>query len=157
MYLKLPKNVSLENLYLEEDQTIWFLIWILRKSGCDRYVSEIILEYPFQVIQDNCWGYFRQYIRKNRHPHGLEREWYSNGQLMRERHFKNGQLRDLARGWYINGHKMYEENWKNDKRDGLKRRWDEDGQLISEIITRKGFDISKSIFNNGKLTTCRFD
>ena len=74
MSLKLPKNTSLQDLYLEEDQTIWFLIWILKKSSpCDQYISQMILESPFQVIQDKYWGYPRQYILKNGQPHGLKR------------------------------------------------------------------------------------
>ena len=86
MSLKLLKNTSLQDLYLEEDQTIWFLIWILKKAmPCDRYISQMILEYPFQVTQGNdVWGYPIQYIRKNGQPHGMARCWYKNGQLKYE-------------------------------------------------------------------------
>ena len=114
MSLKLLKNTSLQDLYLEDDQTIWFLIWILKKTmPCDQYISEMILESPFQVIQENDFGNRRKYIRKNGQRHGLLRGWYLNDQLWFENHWKNGLKHGLDRWWNDNGQLKYEENWEN--------------------------------------------
>ena len=167
MYLQLPNNISLSDLYLEEEQTIWFLIWILKKAmPCDQYISQMILEFPFQVIQKTYEdGNPRQYIQKNWKIHGLDREWYSNGQLWYERNWKNGNLHGRKRGWYFNGSLMYkcywknsnpcgpargwhengqlkyEQNWKNGKKDGLERWWYKNGQLGHEENWENGVKI----------------
>ena len=144
MYLKLPKNTSLQDLYLEDDQTIWFLIWILKKSmPCDRYLSEIILETPFQVIQDiDEFGYPRQYILKNGQLHGLKRRWYHTGQLSYEGNWKNGQRHGLARGWYDTGQLRQETHWKNGEPHGLSCEWYHTGQLMYEENWENGKVVS---------------
>ena len=142
MSLKLLKNTSLQDLYLEDDQIIWFLIWILKQSSpCDRYISEMILESPFQVIQENYWRNPRQYIRKNGQPHGLDRGWFQNSQLWFERNWKNGEPHGLTRGWYWNGQLSYELNWKNGKYHGLERDWYASGQLYYELNWKNGVRI----------------
>ena len=143
MSLKLLKNTSLQDLYLEEDQTIWFLVWILKHSSpCDRYISQMILESPFQVIQYiDSIGYPRQYIRKNWQLHGLARGWHQNSQIWYEHHFKNGQEHGLNRGWCDTGQLNYESHWKNGQKDGPERGWDEDGQLFYEENWNNGVRI----------------
>jgi len=134
MSLKLPKNISFQDLYLEDDQTIWFLIWILKQSSpCDRYLSQMILEFPFQVIQNiDYLGYPREYILKNGQTYGPERRWYENGQLRYEQNWKNGKKDGLERWWRSNGQLEYEWNWKNGEKNGLIRGWYSDGQLRYE-------------------------
>ena len=133
MSLKLPKNTSLQDLYLEEDQTIWFLVWILKQSSpCDRYISQMILESPFQVIRNKYWIYPIQYILKNGQSHGLERVWYHNGQLGYEYHWVNGRRYGLHREWYDNGKLKYESHWENGGKHGLDRGWYYNGQLKHE-------------------------
>ena len=140
--LPLLKNTSLQDLYLEEDQTIWFLIWILKKAmPCDRYISQMILESPFQVIQDNNWlGYPRQYILKNGQRHGQKRGWDVSGKFRYEQNWKNGLLYGLARGWHQNGQLHYEENWKNNRKHGLHRGWYNNGQLMYKRYWKNGFE-----------------
>ena len=140
MSLKLPKNISFQDLYLEDDQTIWFLIWILKQSSpCDRYLSQMILEFPFQVIQNiDYLGYPREYILKNGQEHGMIRGWYENGQLWYEKYWKNGQRHGLSRWWYHNGQLWREENWKNYQRHGLERWWHSNGQLEYEENWKNG-------------------
>ena len=139
MSLKLPKNTSLKNLYLEDDQTIWFLIWILKQSSpCDQYISQMILESPFQVIQDIDGIYSRQYILKNWKKHCRQRAWYESGQLWYEQNWKNGLLYGLARGWHQNGQLHYEENWKNNRKHGLHRGWYNNGQLMYKRYWKNG-------------------
>ena len=116
MILQLPKNVSLKDLYMEEDQTIWFLTWILRKCGCDQYVGQMILETPFQVFQKvsqevfqdvfqyRHHEYLKQYIEKNGLVHGLTWIWFNNNQLKCECNWKNGLRHGIYRGWDYDGY-----------------------------------------------------
>ena len=139
MSLKLPKNTSLQDLYLEEDQTIWFLIWVLKQSSpCDQYISEMILESPFQVRQNTWVGYPRKYILKNGKKHGMERGWWENGQLRYESYWKNWEKHGMARGWYQNGQFRYEYHLENGQRHGPARGWDENGQLSYEENWKNG-------------------
>ena len=139
MYLQLPNNIRLADLYLEDDQTIWFLIWILRKSGCDRYVGEIILEAPFQIIKDlDEETDLIVWIEKNKKIHGPERWWYDNDQLCYEQHWKNGQHHGLRRGWYVNGKLWIEAHWKNGQLDGPDRTWGSGGQLFRKRYWKNG-------------------
>jgi len=144
MYLKLPKNTSLKDLYLEDDQTIWFLIWILKKAmSCDRYVSEMILETPFQIIKNiDEYEYQRQYIRKNGQKHGLGRGWFEIGQLLYETHWKNGKPHGLTREWHRNGQLEYEANWENGQRHGRERAWYQNGELRYEHHWKNGKVVS---------------
>ena len=155
MYLQLPNNISLADLYLEDNQTIWFLIWILKKAmPCDRYLSEIILETPFQVIQDkHFYGYPRQYIQKNKKNHGLDRGWFLNGQLSEERHWKNGQKDGLESWWHHNSQLRWQRHWKNGQQDGLNRGWYLNGQLAWEEHWKNGqkHGQKRGWFNNGQL------
>ena len=152
MSLKLPKNTSLQDLYLEEDQTIWFLIWILKKSSpCDQYISQMILESSFQVIQDIDYiGYPRKYIRKNgiRHGlnrmwyhHGLDRMWYHNGQLRIEIHWKNGRTHGSYREWYGSGQLRFEYHCVNGILHGPEHEWYRNGQLNYEENWENGVRI----------------
>ena len=116
MSLKLLKNTSLQDLYLEDNQTIWFLIWILKQSSpCDRYISQMILELPFQVIKDKYYRWPIKYIWKNGERHGPSREWYENGQLYYEHHWKNGEGHGPSRMWYSNSQLRYEHHWENNR------------------------------------------
>ena len=144
MSLKLPKNTSLKDLYLEEDQTICFLIWILKQSSpCDQYISQMILEYPFQVIiNSNGYGDPIKYILKNGQKHGLNRRWHENGQLMYECPWKNGQKHGCDRAWYQNGQLKYEGTWKNGQEHGKIRWWSENGQLMYEQNWENGTIVS---------------
>ena len=142
MYLKLPKNISFQDLYLEEDQTIWFLIWILKKAmPCDRYLSEILLEIPFQVVQDKYWGNPRQYILKNGQQYGRERVWYESGKLRYEQNWKNLQKNGRQRVWHENGQLRREKYWQNGQQHGPQRGWNKNGQLKYEENWENGVRI----------------
>ena len=139
MSLKLPKNTSLQDLYLEDDQTIWFMIWILKQySPCDRYVSQMILETPFQVIQDTYFANPIQYIRKNGQRCGVARGWLWDGQLWFEKNWKNGQQHGPERVWHQNGQLIQETNWKSGQKHGLARGWYQNGQLWYEKYWENG-------------------
>ena len=124
MYLKLPEDVGLANLYLEEDQTIWFLLWILRKCGCDRYLSQMILEVPFQIneiyISDRI---FREYIVKYNMKHGVERVFYLTGGLHSEDYWKDGVKHGNIRYFEPNGKIRLKCEIKNGLIDGKKKVW----------------------------------
>jgi len=44
---KLPGKFSLESLYQINDQSIWFLIWILKKERFWKDLTKEVLEEPF--------------------------------------------------------------------------------------------------------------
>lgn len=50
--------------------------------------------------------------------HGLCCEWYSNGQLFRQRDFNNGLKHGLYKEWYPNGQLQIECAFEDDKRHG---------------------------------------
>ena len=128
---------------MEDDQTIWFLIWILKKAmPCDQYISQMILESPFQVIQDTFIEYSIKYILKNGQRHGLSRGQNENGQLEYEGYWKNEQLHGPSRGWYENGQLEYEHHWKNEELHGLSLEWYLNGQLWYETNWENGIPVS---------------
>lgn len=88
---------------------------------------------------------------------GYRRQWHENGQLIREIHFKNGEIYGWSRIWNEegkllgsasrfyddetdgfetfydeNGQKRSETYYENGKRCGLSRRWHQDGRLTSK-------------------------
>lgn len=68
------------------------------------------------------------------------REWYSNGQLLKEGKpiDKNDESIIEYRHWYENGQLMMVSLYKNKKRHGVKLVWSEDGLLESEITYNNG-------------------
>jgi len=92
----LPKGITLESLYQISDQSIWFLIWILKQNGFWKDLIKEVLEEPFVVerlyfhISFDQIYYLR--INKNNRVYGISRTWRENGQLEAEFHWKDGQL-----------------------------------------------------------------
>ncbi|HHM12990.1 MAG TPA: hypothetical protein ENJ16_05510 [Planctomycetaceae bacterium] len=58
--------------------------------------------------------------------HGVERQWYPNGQLSMERHRAFGKEHGVSRGWHPNGQLMYESQYVNGVEVSGKA-WDENG------------------------------
>ena len=65
--------------------------------------------------------------------HGLQRNWYSNGQIFEEVNYVNGKIHGLQRNWYSNGQIFEEVNYVNGKIHGLYRYWHSNGQLSEEV------------------------
>ena len=49
----------------------------------------------------------------------VKREYWDNGRLMTETHYKNGVPEGLETWWYEWGAKELEIHWKNGKKDGV--------------------------------------
>jgi len=115
---KLPGKISLESLYQINDQSIWFLIWILKKEKFWKDLTKEVLEEPF-VIKREYWlgGQIKfMYITKNNSIHGIQRGLYKSGQLGWEQHWKDGKQDGIECSWYENGKLWWEQHWK----DGIK-------------------------------------
>ena len=59
--------------------------------------------------------------------HGLETTWYESGEKESEYNHKNNNLEGLATSWYKTGVKQNEQQWKDDKL-WLVTEWDADGK-----------------------------
>jgi len=113
---ELPSNNTLESLYEINNQSIWFLIWILKKV---RFWPDLIreaLEEPF-LVERMYWsnGQIR-YVEpiKNNKVHGISRGWYKNGKIKWLSHMKDNKNHGKAYGWHENGHLAWEGRWKDD-------------------------------------------
>ncbi len=53
----------------------------------------------------------------------VKKEYWEDGQLKQETHYKNGKLEGLGTKWYETGEKMGERYFKNGLREGLERHW----------------------------------
>jgi len=137
---KLPKGITLASLYQINNQSVWFLIWILKKN---RFWSDLIreiLEQPFAVKRAYLRSGKIHYLmtQKNNTIHGIERDWFENGQLYREEHWKDGKEDGIQHAWYSNGQLWWEHYWKDDFRNGIQRVWWKNGQLSLEEHWKDG-------------------
>jgi len=137
---KLLGKFSLETLYQISHQSIWFLIWILKKERFWKDLTKEVLEEPF-VMKREYWlgGQIKfMYITKNDRQHGIERRWYENGQLVLEHHWKDGKQDGIFRRWYENGQLRWEYRLKDGTQHGIERSWYENGQLYWEHHWKDG-------------------
>jgi len=63
---------------------------------------------------------------------GVGYDVFSNGQLRKERNYKEGKRDGLSKWWYENGQLRFEGNYKNGQSDGIRKDWYENGQLKYE-------------------------
>ena len=68
----------------------------------------------------------------------VKQEYWDNGKLKIEAHYKNGQKEGVETGWYESGEKNYEVNYINGKREGLQTFWYESGQKRFESNFKNG-------------------
>jgi len=152
---KLPGEITLESLYQINDQSIWFLIWILKKERFWKDLTKEVLEIPFTIIRDYWLNgqIHRITTMKNDKYHSIYRSWYETGQLYSEQHWKDGKKDGIHRSWYENGQLCWEQHWKDGKRDGIHRGWYENGQLYWEYRLKDGTQngIQGVWCENGKL------
>jgi len=166
--LQLPIGVTLESLYKINPQSIWFLIWILKKV---RFWPDLIKEtlerpfavkksnpsdnyiYFFSVVKNNLkhgvhrtffknpqlgWQLLYESYWKNKQQHGITRTWHKNAQLKSENRFKNYIRHGIARCWYKNGQLREESHWQNGSNDGIYRSWFKNGHLRCEYLLKNG-------------------
>jgi len=129
--LQLPRKITIESMYKINDQSIWFLIWILKKENFWKDLTKEVLEEPFVIKREYFLSGQIKFINtmKNYRTHGIERCWYKSGQLWYEGHWKDGKQDGIRRSWYENGQLHWEQHWKDGKQDGIERGWHENGQL----------------------------
>ena len=133
MSLRLPKNITLESLYQTKNQSMWFLVWILKKERFWPDLTREVLEAPF-TLRRITWFISNQIkslkIFKNNRLRGIEREWHKNGTLEIETNWKDGTKNGRCRIWYDNGQLNCEEYWKDNKHiDGIEYHFRKNGQL----------------------------
>ena len=68
----------------------------------------------------------------------VKKEYWGNGKLKSETHYKNGKLHGPLTEWYKNGEKKMEGHFKNGKRERLWMEWSEDGKIKSEKQFKNG-------------------
>jgi len=139
--LQLPRGNTLEILYQINDQSIWFLIWILKKIRFWPDLTKETLEIPFIVKRNYYWTSDRikfLFIWKNNIKHGISYDWYENGQLMYENSWKDNRLNGISYRWYESGQLQLKECFKNGKYDGINRGWHKNGQLRFENSWKDG-------------------
>ena len=109
---KLPKGITLASLYQINNQSVWFLILILKKNRFWPDLTREILEQPFAVKRAYRPNGRIHYLmtQKNNTIHGIYHKWYDNGHLGWEDHWKDGKLDGIQRGWYENGQLYREEH-----------------------------------------------
>jgi len=105
--LKLPGGITLESLYQINGQSIWYLIWILKKNRFWPDLTRAVLEKPFIV----------------------KRLYWTNGQMYKIYTMKNNRLHSIYCDWHENGQLWEKSHWKDGKRHGISCEWHKDGQL----------------------------
>ena len=133
--LKLPGGITLESLYQLSNQSIWFLIWILKKNRFWSDLTREVLEAPFTVRRYYLSNRQKHFIEmtKNKQYYSIYRGWYKDGQLRWEEYWKDGNRNGIMREWYIDGKLKHESHWKDGHIKGISREWCIDGQLIHKL------------------------
>ena len=103
------------------------------KNGIKTEVTKT--HYGDQLIQEE--------PRLNGLIHGIVKEYYKNGQLKGESHYKEGKREGVFKSFYKNGQIKIDGQYKNDKKHGLVKIYYENGQLDSELKFENNVLISK--------------
>jgi hypothetical protein len=82
---------------------------------------------------------------------GVERTFYSNGQLEAEVTYKNGLPNGITRMWHPNGVLASELPVKDGIVEGTAREWNENGVLLGSYEIINGCGVMKSWYPGGKL------
>ena len=69
---------------------------------------------------------------------GIARTYHSNGQLMGQCTYENGQEQGLYQRWYDNGQLMEQYTFENGQEQGLYQRWYDNGQLMEQYTYENG-------------------
>jgi len=136
----LPSGFTLESFYQISDQSVWFLIWILKKNRFWSDLTREVLENPF-TVERNYWsnGQIKLVTTyKNDIFHGTDRSWYRNGQLECEDYWIDDSVHGISCWWYNNGQLFEKTHWKDGKKDGIQRVWYTNGKLQLEYYWKDG-------------------
>ena len=69
---------------------------------------------------------------------GIQKGYYSNGQLYSEHYYENGLKEGIQKGYYSNGQLKYEEYYENGLKEGIQKRYHLNGQPESEHYYENG-------------------
>ena len=84
---------------------------------------------------------------------GICKKWYSNKQLMEERHYLNGQKNGKQVSFWQNGNKRFEFIAKNDVYEGELKEYSENGHLfhLANYVNGQEEGSQKMWYDNGKI------
>ena len=68
----------------------------------------------------------------------VKKEYWDNGKVRLERHYRDGKLDGLSTYFYENGIKMFEVHYKDGKKDGLMTHWYTNGEKWYELHYKYG-------------------
>lgn len=83
----------------------------------------------YHVYQDSSGNFIR---------HGSDRNYYLNGQMKFEEHYREGKLDSITEFWYESGAKQGELPFKDGKPHGMARTWHPNGKKKSEKPWEEG-------------------
>lgn len=84
---------------------------------------------------------------------GVSKKWYSNGQLMEIRYYKQGQKNGKQTAYWENGKKRFEFIAKADQYEGVLKEWNTDGRLIhlANFVNGQEEGPQRLWYDNGKI------
>jgi hypothetical protein len=84
---------------------------------------------------------------------GEWRKYFSNGQMMERRYYKDGNKAGIFNGWWPNGAKRLTYHFQNGEYEGSCRDWTEKGVLISDMNYHEGHETGeqKQFYEDGKV------
>ena len=102
--------------------------------------KKIVLPINGSIKTSNSRGEIRVMVYKNGKKHGVERQYYTDGQLWVETTYNNGDKNGLNKRWYKNGELALECTYHKNTIHGNYQKWYDNGQLWE-----------KSTYQNAKL------
>lgn len=79
----------------------------------------------------------------------VKSEYYDNGKIKSEIHYKNGKKDGLEILWYKSGKKWIETHYKNGNLEGYFIEWDSSGKEVSVKHYKNGLENESGDDNNG--------
>ncbi len=109
-----------ENIYINED---------IEKKGW--YINgQLSFEYFYKKGTPK--HIYSKLFFNNEYKEGIQKEWYSNGQLLYIHIYNNGEKDGTQKYWHENGQLLYEENYNYGGKNGIQKYWHKNGQLSYE-------------------------
>jgi antitoxin component YwqK of YwqJK toxin-antitoxin module len=62
----------------------------------------------------------------------------NENKILIKTNYKNGKMHGLQKQWYSNGQLKIEYNYIDDKKHGLQKYWKENGEIGGELIYKNG-------------------
>ena len=120
-------------LYDEETAVDWREGMVYEKGTTNLFTGRVVTHDcldPERVL-------FLHTFRKGRH-HGLQREYWENGNIRMAARYKDGQPCGRWTHWHENGKREGIVNYRDGECHGPSQWWDEDGNITAETYFRDG-------------------